>query len=108
MPGGIQPDVISGSVNTQMWDNIQSALTVKFHSHPRVQAPDFAPLKKRRHISESLQCKRSGRLSDDFVWCGSRVPVICSITLPVIAHAIDVSSIYLQKLHWVKIQNRSI
>ena len=46
MPGGIQLDVVSGSVNTQMWDNIQSALTVEFHLHPRVQAPDFAPLKK--------------------------------------------------------------
>jgi hypothetical protein len=57
MPGGIQPDVVSGSVNTQMWDNIQSALTEKFHSHPRVQAPDFAPLKKPIHISESSSVK---------------------------------------------------
>ena len=33
-----------------MWDNSQSALTVKFRSHPRVQAQDFAPLKKWRHF----------------------------------------------------------
>ena len=45
MPRGIQLDVVSGSVNIQIWDNIQGVLTVKLHSHPRVQTPDFAPLK---------------------------------------------------------------
>jgi hypothetical protein len=65
MPGGIQPDVVSGSVNTQMWDNIQSALTMKFQNHPRAQAPDFASFKKCRHIPESFQFKYSGRLGYD-------------------------------------------
>jgi hypothetical protein len=67
MPRGIQPDVVSGSVNTQMWDDINSAMAVKFHSHPRVQAPDLAPLKKWRHISERFQFKTFGRLGDGIV-----------------------------------------
>ena len=60
------------------------------------------------NISESFQFKTSDRLGGDIVYYGCRVPVICSSTLPVFVHAIDVSSIYLQKLHWVKIHNRAI
>jgi hypothetical protein len=67
MPGGIQLEFVSASVNTQTYDNIQSALTVKFHSHARVQALDFAPLRIWRHICESFQFKTACRLVEDIV-----------------------------------------
>lgn len=67
MPGGIQPNVVSGSVNTQMWDNIQSALTVKYHSHPRAQAQRCTSFKKCKHTYKNFQFKYSGRLGYDSV-----------------------------------------
>ena len=45
-PVGFKLEAVSGSVNTQMWDNTQSALTVRFQCHARVQAPGFRSLEE--------------------------------------------------------------